>query len=70
MSLAHLQGKRVLVIDDSDAMRSQMQQTFSGTGCTRLLTVPNIRQALEALKTESFDIILCGSSEIRVGYAT
>lgn len=59
MSLAHLQGKRVLVIDDSDAMRSQMQQTFSGTGCTRLLTVPNIRQALEALKTESFDIILC-----------
>ena len=59
MSLGHLQGKRVLVIDDSDAMRSQMQQTFTGTGCARLLTVPNIRQALEALKAESFDIILC-----------
>ena len=49
MSLGHLQGKRVLVIDDSDAMRSQMQQTFTGTGCARLLTVPNIRQALEAM---------------------
>jgi len=36
MSLAHLQGKRVLVIDDSDAMRSQMQQNFSGTGWHRV----------------------------------
>jgi len=59
MTLGHLQGKRVLVIDDSDAMRSQLQQTLSGAGCGRLLTVPNIRQALEALKAESFDIILC-----------
>ena len=59
MKLTHLQGKRVLVIDDSDAMRSQLQQTFTGTGCARLLTVPNIRQALEALKVETFDIILC-----------
>lgn len=54
-----LYKKRVLVVEDQEAMRQQLRQSLTDAGCERLLLVANIQAALDAIAAEKFDLILC-----------
>lgn len=57
--LSKLYKKRVLIVDDQEAMRQQMRQAMTDAQCERLLIVASIKAALDAIAAEPFDIILC-----------
>ncbi len=55
----NISEKWVLVIDDMEGMRSQLRMSLSSSGFAKLHVVSNIREALERLKTNNYDVILC-----------
>lgn len=57
--LSRLYRKRILLIDGQEMMRQQLRQSMNSVGCKRVLAVANIQLALEAIATETFDLILC-----------
>jgi DNA-binding response OmpR family regulator/Tfp pilus assembly protein PilF len=57
--LSRLYRKRILLIDGQEMMRQQLRQSMNSVGCKRVLAVANIQFALEAIATETFDLILC-----------
>ncbi|TFH74868.1 response regulator [Gammaproteobacteria bacterium LSUCC0112] len=57
--MSRLYGKRILLIEDQEMMRNQLRQSMTIVGCKHLRVVANIQLALEAIATETFDLILC-----------
>ena len=56
--LSRLYGKSILLVEDQEMMRNQLRQSMTIVGCKHLRAVANIQMALEALTTETFDLIL------------
>jgi len=55
-------SKWVLVIDDLEAMRAQLRMSLANVGFARLHVVGNIKEALELLENNRYDLILCDYS--------
>lgn len=51
--------KLVLVIDDMDAMRSQLSMSLSSCGFAKLHVVASINEALKRMADHRYDVILC-----------
>ena len=54
--------KWVLVIDDMEGMRSQLRMSLSSSGFAKLHVVGSIKEALERLAANHYDVILCDYS--------
>jgi len=52
----------VLIIDDMEGMRSQLRMSLSSNGFAKMHIVANIKDALERLIANRYDIILCDYS--------
>lgn len=52
-------NKRVLIIDDVPAMRSSIRSQLTGLGVEQTSVAGTVRDALEVIKSNRFDIILC-----------
>ena len=59
MAISGVSSKWVLLIDDLEAMRAQLRVSLSSVGFARLHVVGNIQEALELLKNNRYDLILC-----------
>jgi len=59
MASTGVSSKWVLVIDDLEAMRSQLRTSLDSVGFARLHVVGNIQEALELLENNRYDVILC-----------
>ncbi len=57
-----LSDKWILIIDDMEGMRSQLRMSLSSSGFAKLHVVANIREALERLAANHYDVILCDYS--------
>ncbi len=62
LTVSKVSDKWVLVIDDMEGMRSQLRMSLSNSGFAKLHIVPNIKEALERLSTNNYDVILCDYS--------
>lgn len=51
--------KRVLILDDLPEMRSTLRSQVGSLGCEQIAVSSNVKDSLEQLKTNSFDVILC-----------
>jgi DNA-binding response OmpR family regulator len=51
--------KWVMVIDDLEGMRSQLRMSLSSAGFAKLHVVSSIKDALERMKSNRYDVILC-----------
>jgi DNA-binding response OmpR family regulator len=54
--------KWVLVIDDMESMRSQLRMSLTSSGFAKLHVVSSIKDALERMETNRYDVILCDYS--------
>jgi len=54
--------KWVLVIDDMESMRSQLRMSLTSSGFAKLHVVSSIKDALERMATNRYDVILCDYS--------
>lgn len=54
--------KWVLVIDDMEGMRSQLRMSLSSSGFAKLHLVGSIKDALERMASNHYDVILCDYS--------
>jgi DNA-binding response OmpR family regulator/predicted negative regulator of RcsB-dependent stress response len=54
-----ISSKWVMVIDDLEAMRAQLRMSLSNVGFARLHVVGSIKEALELLANNRYDMILC-----------
>lgn len=54
--------KWVLIIDDMEGMRSQLRMSLSTAGFAKLHLVGNIKDALERMAANKYDVILCDYS--------
>ncbi|MBI5428995.1 MAG: tetratricopeptide repeat protein [Nitrosomonadales bacterium] len=54
--------KWVLVIDDMEGMRAQLRMALSSAGFAKLHLVGNIRDALEYMAKNRYDVVLCDYS--------
>lgn len=57
--LNQFSDKKVLVIDDQPGMRTQLQMSLTHSGFEKLHVVASIKDAMNRLQAESYDIILC-----------
>lgn len=57
--MSQVSTKKVLVIDDLPGMRNQLQQSLTHSGFEKLHVVSTIKEALNRLGAEKYDIILC-----------
>lgn len=57
--ITRFHDKNLLIIEDSASMRTQLQLSLSSFGFHRLRAVSNIRDALELIGEEVYDIFLC-----------
>lgn len=51
--------KKVMIIDDLEGMRAQMKVSLSSSGFEKLHILPSIKEGIEFLKKEKYDLILC-----------
>jgi CheY-like chemotaxis protein/thioredoxin-like negative regulator of GroEL len=58
----NVSDKWVLVIDDMEGMRSQLRMSLSSSGFAKLHVVGSIKEALERLSANHYDVILCDYS--------
>jgi CheY-like chemotaxis protein/Flp pilus assembly protein TadD len=58
----NVSDKWVLVIDDMEGMRSQLRMSLSSSGFAKLHVVGSIKEALERLAANHYDVILCDYS--------
>lgn len=58
-SASNVSDKRVLVIEDMAAMRSQLQGALSSVGFQTLHVVSSVKDGLQRLENSSYDLILC-----------
>lgn len=61
-TVSKISDKWVLVIDDMEGMRSQLRMTLSSSGFAKLHVVSNIKEALERLAVNHYDVVLCDYS--------
>lgn len=61
-SISEFSDKWVLVIDDMAGMRSQLQMALSNSGFAKLHVVGGIKEALERMASNRYDVILCDYS--------
>jgi DNA-binding response OmpR family regulator len=54
-----ISDKWILIIDDMESMRAQLRMSLSSSGFAKLHVVSNIREALERLTVNRYDVILC-----------
>ncbi|MFA6015525.1 MAG: response regulator [Gallionellaceae bacterium] len=59
---SNISDKWVLVIDDMEGMRSQLRMSLSSSGFAKLHLVGNIKDALEKMAVNKYDVILCDYS--------
>lgn len=58
-SISQVSSKKVLVIDDLPGMRNQLQQSLTHSGFEKLHVVASIKDAMNRIGVEKYDIILC-----------
>lgn len=51
--------KRVLILDDQPDMRSTLRSQVGSLGCENIAVSATVKDSLEQLKTNTFDVILC-----------
>lgn len=61
-NISKFADKWVLVIDDMEGMRSQLRMSLTNSGFAKLHIVANIREALERMANNRYDVILCDYS--------
>lgn len=61
-NISKFSDKWVLVIDDMEGMRSQLRMSLTNSGFAKLHIVANIREALERMANNRYDVILCDYS--------
>lgn len=61
-TISQFADKWVLVIDDMEGMRSQLRMSLTNSGFAKLHIVGNIREALERMAANRYDVILCDYS--------
>lgn len=61
-TVSKVSDKWVLVIDDMEGMRSQLRMSLSSAGFAKLHIVSSIKEALERLAANHYDVILCDYS--------
>ncbi|MDP2142795.1 MAG: response regulator [Gallionella sp.] len=61
-NISKFTDKWVLVIDDMEGMRSQLRMSLTNSGFAKLHIVANIREALERMASNRYDVILCDYS--------
>lgn len=61
-TVSKISDKWVLVIDDLEGMRSQLRMSLSSSGFAKLHVVSNIKEALDRLAANHYDVILCDYS--------
>ena len=61
-TVSKVSDKWVLVIDDMEGMRSQLRMSLSSSGFAKLHVVSSIKEALERLAANHYDVILCDYS--------
>jgi CheY-like chemotaxis protein/predicted Zn-dependent protease len=59
---SNISEKWVLVIDDMEGMRSQLRMSLSSSGFARLHVVGRIKDALDRMESNRYDVILCDYS--------
>jgi DNA-binding response OmpR family regulator/lipoprotein NlpI len=59
---SNISEKWVLVIDDMEGMRSQLRMSLSSSGFAKLHVVSGIKEALERMEGNRYDVILCDYS--------
>ncbi|OIQ78885.1 chemotaxis protein CheY [mine drainage metagenome] len=57
-----ISDKWVLIVDDMEGMRSQLRMSLTNSGFAKLHLVSSIKEALEKLAANRYDIILCDYS--------
>lgn len=58
-NFAKFTNKKVMIIDDLEGMRAQMKVSLSSSGFEKLHILSSIKEGIEKLKTEHYDMILC-----------
>lgn len=53
---------RVLIVDDSGAMRSIQRRCLNKLGVSEVIEAEDFRQAVEAFESDTFDVVLCDGS--------
>ncbi|OGS93425.1 MAG: hypothetical protein A2061_01935 [Gallionellales bacterium GWA2_59_43] len=61
-NISKFADKWVLVIDDMEGMRSQLRMSLTNSGFAKLHIVANIREALERMASNRYDVVLCDYS--------
>ncbi|MDD2685382.1 MAG: response regulator [Gallionella sp.] len=61
-TISTFSDKWVLVIDDMEGMRSQLRMSLSSSGFAKLHLVSNIKEAIERIAANKYDVILCDYS--------
>lgn len=61
-SISKFSEKWVLVIDDMEGMRAQLRMALTNSGFAKLHVVGSIKDALERMATNRYDVILCDYS--------
>lgn len=61
-TVSKISDKWVLIIDDMEGMRSQLRMSLSSSGFAKLHVVSNIKEALERMAANHYDIVLCDYS--------
>ena len=51
--------KRILILDDLPEMRSSLRSQVGSLGCETIAVSSTVKDALEQLKAQPFDVILC-----------
>jgi DNA-binding response OmpR family regulator len=59
---SNIAEKWVLVIDDMEGMRSQLRMSLTSAGFAKLHVVSSIKDALERMATNRYDVMLCDYS--------
>jgi DNA-binding response OmpR family regulator len=59
MAISGVSSKWVLLIDDLEPMRAQLRLALNSVGFARLNVVGSIEEAMELLKNNRYDLILC-----------
>jgi CheY-like chemotaxis protein len=58
-TVSKISDKWVLVIDDMESMRAQLRMSLSNSGFAKLHVVSSIKEALERMSANQYDVILC-----------
>lgn len=61
-TISQFSDKWVLIIDDQEGMRSQLRTSLSSAGFAKLHVASNIKDALERMAVNRYDVLLCDYS--------